>query len=118
MAEDKPSLTPHRDQVERINAKHLAAGPAIGWQGQLFRETSLAVHLVIADARDRGVDEAELRSIAPKLLYIMACQIAGAFGKTQDFAPVLLGAAMAPEAQLEPTRKTSEPRARNAGGRA
>lgn len=119
-ATDRPSLTPHRDQVQRIHASHVAAGPAIGWQGQLFLEASLAVHLVIADARDRGVDGKDLALIAPKLLYIVAAQLCGAFGHDSAAASILLKAAQSPDARIELTRKTVEKLVKGAapGGRA
>lgn len=119
-AADKPSLTPHRDQVERLIAAN-GRSKAGDWRGRMATDASYHVQRAIADARDQGLTVEDIAVFAPSLLRAVAENICGAFGMA-DFderAPALLLAAASPMARPPKMHVSSEPLvAATTGGRA
>lgn len=98
MAKDKPSLTPHRDQVERMIAAN-AGEPRTEWRARLAVEVGHYIQRAFADERDRGIGDKELAQFAPTLMRCVAQQTCAALGIV-DYDPMsvqLLLAAASPE---------------------
>ncbi len=119
MAEDQPSLTPHRDCAETLIQRMDAADNFIE---EISNAVTVAVHRAIADQRDRGVSQQELLEHLPK--WVRACAINGlaAIGAKEPLAgaPVICVQASMPAAAPDGVHLSSSPIDRRAvgGGRA
>jgi hypothetical protein len=116
---DTPSLTPHRDQVERMIAA-LGKSPT-DWRGRMANDLVDHVQLAFADARDKGITDEDLGKFAPFLLRAVAQNLCAALGMMpfDEHAPLLLRAAAAPQSRPPITTVTVEKRVTPAaGGRA
>lgn len=118
---EQPSLTPHRDHVERMIAAHAGKGRASDWRGRMATAAGYHVQRLIADARDGGLSDEDIAVFAPSLLRAVAENICAAFGMVDfdDRAPTLLGAAASPHARPSKSSVSNETRVAPArGGRA
>lgn len=95
MADPKPSLTPHRDAVEKNIAK---CTPPDNWQEAASGEMIFAVHRVLADQLDAGRTARELVRFLPKALRAVAINGLAVCGASNAFeaAPHLLVDAAGP----------------------
>lgn len=120
MAEQqKPSLTPHRDQVERMFASLEAGVKPSNWQDEMSLRATKDIHYLFADARDAGRSMEEMFGFAPFLLRAIAGNIAGAFGQDDGASLALMALACSPAARSGKTVTAAETQVRPAdGGRA
>lgn len=116
---DKPSLTPHRDQVEKmlaqIDAQH---GTPPRWQDQLARRLVGVIHLMLADERDAGRDLADISRCLPFLTYNAASALLGSVGMPDDLMPSLLKAASHRDVLVSTIVVATEAMPKGTGGRA
>lgn len=68
MSADKPSLTPHRDAVERAYASQAPHRVGMNVATQLASDVNYGIHRALADARDRGATVDNLLDFAPTLI--------------------------------------------------
>lgn len=115
----KPSLTPHRDQVDRMFAELEAVVKPSNWQDAMSLRATKDIHYLFADARDAGRSMPELFGFAPFLLRAIASNIAGAFGQDDEAIPALMALACSPAARSGKTVTAAEKQVPPAdGGRA
>lgn len=115
---DKPSLTPHRDQVEKLLQQLDAKAGVLRWQDQLARRLIAAIHLTLADERDAGRDLAEIGRCLPFLTHNAASALLGSVGMDDDLIPALLAAASQGKALVSKTVGVASQMPKATGGRA
>jgi len=107
MADAKPSLTPHRDAIEKAIAK-ASAEPLIEnhWLNRVAAGCIFDVQRRLADLRDQGVTQQEIFDQLPRIIHSIALNALGACGirNREELLPALLFSATtmgAPDVQRE-----------------
>jgi hypothetical protein len=115
---EQPSLTPHRDQVEKLLAKLDAYVGELRWQDQLARRLVGAIHRTLADERDAGRELTEIARCLPFLTHNATSALLGSCGMEDDLIPSLLAAAAQGKKLVGKTVGVSATMPKAAGGRA
>lgn len=110
MAEDKPSLTPHRDAVERAYASQAPHRVGMNVATQLASDVNYGIHRALADARDRGATIDNLLDFAPTLINRAAKTICEHFclDPVDEAAVALLLQATTPKYKLRQVAAANE----------
>lgn len=74
---ETPSLTPHRDAIEKLIA---GMDEADNWIEAVSNAMTVAIHRAIADQRDAGVAQTELAEHFPKIVRAVAINGLAAIG--------------------------------------
>ena len=90
---DKPSLTPHRDAIEKAIAKS-SQEPLIEahWLNRVAAHCVFDIQRRFADLRDQGVTQEEIFEQLPRIIHSIALNGLGACGvkNREDMLPSLL----------------------------
>lgn len=117
---DKPSLTPHRDAVEKAIASFAEARKSYNEATRLNAAIVDAVTLAIADARDRGATVAGILKFSPTLVHNAAEAICNHFAM-DDMDGAVRSLLLAAQSPLKPSRSVAaeiEIEQQHTGGRA
>lgn len=122
MADPKPSLTPHRDAVERVIAQLDRGGPTDPWLNRFMRRTVEESSRALADIMDEGVSRQDIAMALPIFMRCLAMNSLTVVGLTGTHAaqqaPCLLLAACEPQAEPSGDYRAGRLAAGHAGGRA